>query len=1217
MGINWLVALLPKKKAKTRRRNNPLQLELLEDRCVPAVANLSVYDQLLLELINRARANPAAEAARYGISLNQGVVGTQITATPKQPLAPHQALVNAAEGHARDMLDFDYFSHTDRLGRLPYQRALAAGYPTSAVGENIAWSGTTGNLVAAAAILDRHQGLMLSPGHRVNLMEDYWNEVGTAVQYDKFTLSGTEYNAIMVVENFGARTTRTFLTGVAYTDSVVRDNFYTIGEQLPGITIIATSSTGNIYTTTTSEGGGYSLEVPDGTYTIIATGPGLGVVSYSNIVVAGKNVKVDFVPGGGDPVTPPTTSGIADVNVLEDAPNTRIDLDAAFEDSEDDDSELTITLIGNTNHSLFNSVSIVPGNPRELVLDYAENANGVAILTVRARNRRGGYVDTSFRVTVSPVNDPPKINQNNLMRVFTNSTNTIGNSLLWVGDVDNTEAQRVFVLQSAPALGQLLLNGNVLSNGSTFTQADINAGRLAYRSAGTGGNDQFVFTVSDGAGGTIGATTFNIRVNDFNPVNDLLVSHNQNLVTVDLSQYTVGLSLDVNVTHPAVRIGEQLGLVFTGSYSFKSLGMNEKWLRGAGGTYYFVHPDGNLYRWYVSSEIQRITFVGTEAYDDPRLLHDRDYFSNLVTTSLVGGQLIIDFADGFSGRFQVEVTANNGVFVRTGNFSVTVTNLAPPTPQAPNRQVSHTNATFTETFAAFDADGDPITYSAQVVHPAYELGRQLNIVLEQTERFNVFGMHEKWLRGNGLYYFIHPNGNLLQWMGGAMGNNRVIGYVGPDAYANPSLLYQSDALSNIANVSFSGQTLTVDPADGYVGTFVVRVIASDGITSSIGTFSVTVQNNAPQLDPISDVSTHDVTSVTLNATDADLDPYTYSATIAHPAYELGRQLNIVLEQTERFNIFGVREKWLRGNGLYYFINPNGNLLQWLGGSPANNRLIGFVGTDVYNNPAILFDPDALSSIATLSINGQTLTIDAADNYVGTFTVVATASDGMGSTSRSFTVTVTNAAPQLPAIAPVVADGPTPVILAGTDADLDPLTYSAVIRHVGYEIGRQLNIVLEQTERFNIFGVREKWVRGNGLYYFINPNGNLLQWLGGSPANNRLIGFVGTDVYNDPSILFADGLSRIAILNVVGNELEIIPAATYSGSFTVEVSVSDGRATTTRQFVVTVPLANSLASSHDPHTTAGSGNSDDLVTLPLDGAFNDLENASDLIAWTLA
>ncbi len=52
------------------------------NRCRP-----TAHEQYLLELINRGRLDPPAEAARYGIDLNQGLAPGTITTEPKQPLA--------------------------------------------------------------------------------------------------------------------------------------------------------------------------------------------------------------------------------------------------------------------------------------------------------------------------------------------------------------------------------------------------------------------------------------------------------------------------------------------------------------------------------------------------------------------------------------------------------------------------------------------------------------------------------------------------------------------------------------------------------------------------------------------------------------------------------------------------------------------------------------------------------------------------------------------------------------------------------------------------------------------------------------------------------------------------------------------------------------------------------------------------------------------------
>src|SRR5690606_15683954 len=64
-----------------------------------------------------------------------------------------------------------------------------------------------------------------------------------------------------------------------------------------------------------------------------------------------------------------------------------------------------------------------------------------------------------------------------------------------------------------PSHGQLLLNGNVLGSGNTFTQQDINDGLLSYQHDDSeNASDGFSFTLSDGRGGLIGPADFVLNV---------------------------------------------------------------------------------------------------------------------------------------------------------------------------------------------------------------------------------------------------------------------------------------------------------------------------------------------------------------------------------------------------------------------------------------------------------------------------------------------------------------------------------------------------------------------------------------------------------------------------------------------------------------------------------------------------------------------------------
>ncbi|KPJ98255.1 MAG: hypothetical protein AMJ60_08955 [Desulfobacterales bacterium SG8_35] len=98
---------------------------------------------------------------------------------------------------------------------------------------------------------------------------------------------------------------------------------------------------------------------------------------------------------------PPTTSGLANVRVNENAPDSIINLSGAFADAED--ATLTYTVTANTNSSLVTTA--VAGS--SLTLHYAADQFGTANITVRATDSGTLFVENTFRVTVTEVNNPP------------------------------------------------------------------------------------------------------------------------------------------------------------------------------------------------------------------------------------------------------------------------------------------------------------------------------------------------------------------------------------------------------------------------------------------------------------------------------------------------------------------------------------------------------------------------------------------------------------------------------------------------------------------------------------------------------------------------------------------------------------------------------------------------------------------------------------------
>jgi hypothetical protein len=278
--------------------------------------NPTAYEQYLLELVNWARANPLGEANLLGIDLNQSLAPGTISPTPKQPLVLNAELISAARGHSQWMLATDTFSHTGINGSTPRARIEAAGYklvPPWSVGENIAWNGTTGSLNLTNSVLMAHEGLFRSAGHRVNLMNGDFKEVGLGVIPGQFTV----YNAGMVTQKFAYSGYQSYLTGVIL-DDLNGNSFYDVGEGVGGVKITAMGTTGT-FTTHSWGAGGYNLALPNGSYTVTYSFGGKEL--FADVLIAGKNVKVDVFledmggggGGGGGPGPIYGTSGHDDL----------------------------------------------------------------------------------------------------------------------------------------------------------------------------------------------------------------------------------------------------------------------------------------------------------------------------------------------------------------------------------------------------------------------------------------------------------------------------------------------------------------------------------------------------------------------------------------------------------------------------------------------------------------------------------------------------------------------------------------------------------------------------------------------------------------------------------------------------------------------------------------------------------------------------------------
>jgi uncharacterized protein YkwD len=114
-----------------------------------------------------------------------------------RPLKENRRLTRAAQRYAVVMSRRNFFDHGDFVGRIKAARYLkgARGYT---VGENIAWGSwdyaTPGNIV---------EGWMNSPGHRANILNGRFREIGLGVA--RGAPVGGQDHAGTYVNDFGAR----------------------------------------------------------------------------------------------------------------------------------------------------------------------------------------------------------------------------------------------------------------------------------------------------------------------------------------------------------------------------------------------------------------------------------------------------------------------------------------------------------------------------------------------------------------------------------------------------------------------------------------------------------------------------------------------------------------------------------------------------------------------------------------------------------------------------------------------------------------------------------------------------------------------------------------------------------------------------------------------------------------------------------------------------
>jgi hypothetical protein len=514
-------------------------------------------------------------------------------------------------------------------------------------------------------------------------------------------------------------------------------------------------------------------------------------------------------------------------------------------------------------------------------------------------------------------------------------------------------------------------------------------------------------------------------------------------------------------------------------------------------------------------------------------------------------------------------------------------------PCLPDQVMSHAQDQLVLMLPEQDAAGEPLSYAAAARTPAAEaaaLRQQLGLKSYVPSYYNCAGRSEKWLLDSrGGWHYIVADGRVYR-SGGAL----LEGQVDAAYYADPqSLLGVQDSGPAAVALAVAGNRLVIDPDAGFAGRFLVDVTATNGAAQATGSFAVTVTNAAPAIDIADQAMSHrqDCLVLSLPAADPDGDTVQYTAS-ARPcgleAYELKTRLNLV----RCINWGGGGQKWLQNaSGAWFLLAADGKVRR-----VTNGQVEGQVGAEYYANPQLLIDAQAPAPLdVSVTVAGNQLIIDPADGYVGKFQMSVTASDSLAQARDAFTVTVANTAPVL-ALAnqtlPHTQDTLT-LTLPATDADGDIITYTATARSGdagAYELRQRLGLAAYVSQYDNCSGRGEKWLRDTrGGWLVLLPDGKIYR-------NATLEGQVDAGFHANPQrLLESQPAQPLDVgLALAGNQLTIDPATNYAGQFLVDVTATDGMATTSGRFGVTVTNAAPVLTLAD-QTMPGS---QDQLTLTL-------------------
>ncbi len=306
------------------------------------------------------------------------------------------------------------------------------------------------------------------------------------------------------------------------------------------------------------------------------------------------------------------------------------------------------------------------------IRDTGTQAVGESLLQISINNGPNDFIGTGKSVVIFS-NTAPVLDLQDQTMPHVQDTLDVA---LPGADADGDEV--VYTVHvSTEGTATVLVSGDAGGKTLTVDPVDNYAGQFQVVISATDG----VATVTD---------TFNVTVTNQAPVlstADQTMPYGQGTLSIELPAtdadgdtitYTASAS---GSDSEAQGLQERVGLQTYSPQYDNYRGWGEKYMQNASGMWFYILPNGEVYKWNgVESSGGNILegTVDTSYYDDPQSLIDIDTSGAAVTVdgvvSVTGNVLTITPEDGFAGSFEVQVTATDGIATIEDTFNVTVTN---------------------------------------------------------------------------------------------------------------------------------------------------------------------------------------------------------------------------------------------------------------------------------------------------------------------------------------------------------------------------------------------------------------------------------------------------------------------------------------------------------------------------------------------------------------